>query len=90
MQNSGTPQNTGRQAGKSPAIPPTEQMGTSDSQSEFSVNEARRKAAQEENAQRQQNADADKGQAQQSQQNGAGTSDPQSEFSVEQRREGQD
>ncbi len=91
MQKTGTQQHTGRNAGKGAAMPPPgEQQGTSDTQSEFSVNEARQAAAQEENAQRQQNADSGKQQAQQSQKQqksevSAQAQDPQSEFSVEQR-----
>lgn len=90
MQKSGTQQHTGRNAGKRPAMPSGEQLGTNDTQSEFSVNEARQAAAQEQNEQRQQNAESGKQQAQQSQKQqksevSAQAQDPQSEFSVEQR-----
>ncbi len=84
MQNSGTQQNTGRQAGKGQAIPPDEQAGSRDMQSEFSVNESRREAAQEENAQRQQNAASDEEQSNQAP-TSADVDDTQSEFAVERR-----
>lgn len=85
MQNSGTQQNAGRNTSKGQSVPPGEQMGTDDTQSEFSVHEARQAAAQEENEQRQQqNADA-KQEKPLEQRLSAQAEDPQSEFSVEQR-----
>lgn len=85
MQNSGTQQNAGSNTSKGQSAPPGELMGTNDTQSEFSVNEARQAAAQEENEQRQQqNADA-KQEKPLEQRLSAQAQDPQSEFSVEQR-----
>ena len=84
MQNSGPQSNTGRTTSKEHRVPQGEQMGTNDTQSEFSVHEARQAAAKEENKQRQQqneNADTDK----QEQRMSAQARDSQSEFSVEQR-----
>lgn len=84
MQNSGPQSNTGRVTSKEYRAPEGEQMGTNDTQSEFSVNEARQAAAKEENEQRQQQqqpADEGKQEARMS----AQASDTQSEFSVEQR-----
>lgn len=85
MQNSGTGQNAGRPSSKG-QMPPGEQMGTNDTQSEFSVNESRRAAAQEENEQRQQQSAsaADEKDSKQQKAN-AQAHDTQSEFSVEQR-----
>lgn len=85
MQNPGSQQNAGRDATKGQTMPPGEQMGTNDTQSEFSVNESRQAAAQEQNEQRQQqNADSGQEKSQEQPRN-AQTEDPQSEFSVEQR-----
>lgn len=85
MQNSGTQQNAGRNASKGQGVPPGEQMGTNDTQSEFSVNEARQAAAQEHNEQRQQQSADAKQQTPQEQPLSAQAQDPQSEFSVGQR-----
>jgi hypothetical protein len=86
MQNAGTQQNSGRPTSKEHRVPHDEQMGTNDTQSEFSVHEARQAAAKEENEQRQQqSADAES----QGKRMSAQAPDTQSEFTVGQRlREG--
>lgn len=80
MQNPGPQSNTGRATSKEHHVPKGEQMGTDDTQSEFSVNQARQAAVQEQNEQRQQ-ADANKQESRMS----AQAPDTQSEFSVAQR-----
>lgn len=82
MQNAGTQQNSGRPTSKEHRVPQDDQMGTNDTQSEFSVHEARQAAAKEENEQRQQQgAKTDS----QEERMSAQARDTQSEFSVGQR-----
>lgn len=84
MQNSGPRSNTGRTTSKEHRMPQGEQMGTNDTQSEFSVHEARQAAAKEENEQRQQQQQ-NASEAKQEDRMSAQARDSQSEFSVEER-----
>lgn len=81
MQNAGTPSNTDRTTSKEHRVPQDEQLGTNDTQSEFSVYEARQAASREENEQRQQQPDIHSQEKRMS----AQAPDTQSEFSVERR-----
>jgi hypothetical protein len=85
MQNAGTQQNSGRPTSKEHRAPQDEQMGTNDTQSEFSVHEARQAAAKEENEQRQQQQQQDAKTDSQEERMSAQARDTQSEFSVGQR-----
>lgn len=82
MQNAGTPSNAGGPTSKEYRAPQDEQMGTDDTQSEFSVQQGRQAAVQEENKQRQQQAAEASGQEKRMSEQAP---DTQSEFSVEQR-----